>query len=112
MICSFCGKEDAAHLITGSTANICDWCTDVCADIVREAREEIVCLAAQAQWEGTEIASFAKLTFLIESCTKGVDLKYLLDRVDQQVQVGNLVLEDDQWLELSTRVNKIKDTLK
>lgn len=106
MKCSFCEKPK--EVADQPTANICD----TCADIVREAREEIVCLAAQAKWEDTEIASFAKLTFLIESCTEGAYLKYLLDRVDQQVQVGNLVLEDDQWLELSTTVNKIKDKLK
>ena len=37
--CSFCGKEQQAHgvrVIAGPTVNICEECTELCADILHE----------------------------------------------------------------------------
>ena len=40
--CSFCGKSltEIVHLVKGERASICDGCVDLCAQILRNAREE------------------------------------------------------------------------
>jgi hypothetical protein len=113
--CSFCGfkSSEVELMIEGPKANICGKCVDLCQDIVTEGREEKKCREAQARWATVSITSLEEAVDLIRACGEATELKYLLDRIDDEFHAKNLTFHNEEdWVTLRQLVNEIKDTLK
>ena len=112
--CNFCDFKSSKveFMIEGPKGNICDKCVDLVTDIIEEGRNKAACRKARGQWEDIRITNYVELVRLINSCTEELQLNCLLNRVDEEIEGGNLVLDSIELIELSKLVNKVKDTLK